>query len=107
MVPVTGTEKKGFFGFKDNSSYFTFIPDATFTNSVVTGTKGILDIGAILLNFTTSGISTRGSSYFDSTGKLTSTNSPEIGYASTSNYVLTTNASNVPVWTDAIDGGTF
>jgi len=99
--------KKGFFGFKDSNGYFTFIPDATFTNSVVTGTKGTLDIGAILLNFTTSGISTRGSSYFDSTGKLTSTNSPEIGYASTSNYVLTTNASNVPVWTDTLDGGTF
>ena len=99
--------KKGFFGFKDSNSYFTFIPDATFTNNVVTGTKGILDIGAVLLNFATSGISTRGSSYFDSTGKLTSTNSPEIGYASTSNYVLTTNASNVPVWTDTLDGGSF
>jgi adhesin HecA-like repeat protein len=99
--------KKGFFGFKDDNSYFTFIPDATFTNNVVTGTKGILDIGAVLLNFSTSGISTRGSSYFDSTGKLTSTNSPEIGYASTSNYVLTTNASNIPVWTDTLDGGSF
>ena len=66
--------KKVFFGFKDNSGYFTFIPDATFTNSVVTGTKGTLDIGAIYLNFTSSGIHTRGSAYFDSFGKLISTN---------------------------------
>ena len=99
--------KKGFFGFKDNTGYFTFIPDATFTNSVVTGTKGTLDIGALYLNFVSSGISTRGSAYFDSNGKLISTSSPEVGYASTSNYVLTTNASNVPVWTDTLDGGTF
>ena len=99
--------KKGFFGFKDNTGYFTFIPDAIFTNSVVTGTKGTLDIGALYLNFVSSGISTRGSAYFDSNGKLISTSSPEVGYASTSNYVLTTNASNVPVWTDTLDGGTF
>jgi hypothetical protein len=99
--------KKGFFGFKDNSGYFTFIPDATFTNSVVTGTKGTLDIGAIYLNFASSGISTRGVSYFDSFGKLVSTNSPEIGYARTSNYILTTNDSNVPVWTNILDGGSF
>ncbi len=54
-----------------------------------------------------SGISTRGSAYFDTNGKLTSTNSPEVGTASTSNLILTTNASNVPVWTDTLDGGTF
>ena len=99
--------KKGFFGYKDSTGYLTFIPDATFTNSVVSGTKGTLDIGALYLNFTSSGISTRGSAYFDSNGKLTSTTSPEVGYASTSNYILTTNASNVPVWTDTIDGGQF
>ena len=54
-----------------------------------------------------SGISTRGSVYFDTNGKFTSTNSPEVGTASTSNLILTTNASNVPVWTDTLDGGTF
>jgi dsRNA-specific ribonuclease len=64
-------------------------------------------IGALFLDFNVSGISTRGVSYFDSTGKLVSTNSPETGYASDSNYILTTNGSNVPVWTDTLDGGTF
>lgn len=101
------SSRKGFFGFKDNTGNFTFIPDATITGNVVSGTKGTIDIGAILLNFTTSGISTRGSAYFNSLGKLTSTNSPEIGYASTSNYILTTDSSDVPVWTNTIDGGQF
>ena len=100
-------QKTGFFGFDDSTGYFTYIPDASISNSVVTGTKGSLDIGALYLNFTTSGISTRGSAYFDTNGKLISTNTPEVGTASTSNLVLTTNASNVPVWTDTLDGGTF
>lgn len=99
--------KQGFFGFKDNTGYLTFIPDVTITGNVVSGIKGTLDIGAILLNFASSGISTRGSAYFDSSGKLISTNSPEVGYASTSNYILTTNNSNVPVWTSTIDGGQY
>lgn len=56
---------------------------------------------------TFSGINTSGSAYFDSSRKLTSTNSPEVGYASTSNYILTTDNSNVPVWTSTIDGGQY
>ena len=52
-------------------------------------------------------IHTRGALYFNSAGKIISTNEPEVGYATTSNYVLTTDASNVPVWTDTLDGGTF
>ncbi len=100
-------QKTGFFGYDDSTGYFTYVPDASISNSVVTGTKGSLDIGALYLNFTTSGISTRGSAYFDTNGKLISTNSPEVGTATTSNLILTTNASNFPVWTDTLDGGTF
>jgi len=77
----------------------------------VAGGVGIVKdvyIGGFLnLNLVSSGISTRGSAYFDTNGKLISTNSPEVGTASTSNLILTTNASNVPVWTDTLDGGTF
>ena len=47
-----------------------------------------------------------GVAYFDDTGKLIGAASTESGI-STSNYVLTTNASGIPVWTDAIDGGLF
>ena len=103
----TANQKSGFFGFDDSTGNFTYVPDASISNSVVSGVKGTLDVGALLLNFTTSGISTRGSAFFDANGKLVSTNTPEVGTASTSNLILTTNASNVPVWTDTLDGGTF
>ena len=103
----TTGNKTGFFGYKDNSGYWTYIPDATNTNSVISGVKGTLDVGAIYLDWAVSGIHTRGALYFNSAGKIISTNEPEVGYATTSNYVLTTDASNVPVWTDTLDGGTF
>ena len=103
----TANNKIGFFGYDDSTGHFTYVPDATISNSVVSGVKGTLDVGALLLNFATSGINTRGSAFFDADGKLISTNTPEVGTATTSNLILTTNASNVPVWTSTLDGGTF
>ena len=47
-----------------------------------------------------------GIAYFDDTGKLIGAASTEAGI-STSNYILTTNESGIPVWTDALDGGLF
>jgi hypothetical protein len=47
-----------------------------------------------------------GVSYFDDSGKLIGAASTESGI-STSNYVLTTNASGTPVWTSTIDGGEY
>lgn len=38
-----GTAKVGFFGFDDSTGKFTFIPDATNTSEVFSGTKGTLD----------------------------------------------------------------
>jgi hypothetical protein len=38
-----GTAKVGFFGFDDSTGKFTFIPDATNTSEVFSGTKGELD----------------------------------------------------------------
>lgn len=103
----TANNKTGFFGYDDSTGRWTYIPDATITNSVVSGIKGTLDIGAAYFDWAVSGIHTRGSAYFDTNGKLISTSSPEVGYATTSNYVLTTNASNVPVWTSVLDGGSY
>lgn len=37
-----GTAKTGFFGFDDSAGKFTFIPNATITSEVVTGTVGII-----------------------------------------------------------------
>ena len=39
--------KLGFFGFDDSTGKFTFIPDATDTGAIVSGTKGNLDIGGL------------------------------------------------------------
>ena len=39
--------KMGFFGFDDSTGKFTFVPDATDTSSVISGTKGNLDIGGL------------------------------------------------------------
>jgi hypothetical protein len=39
--------KVGFFGFDDSTGYFTFIPDATNTSEVFSGTTGILDVTRI------------------------------------------------------------
>lgn len=39
--------KLGFFGFDDSTGKFTFIPDATNSSEVFSGTKGILDVGGV------------------------------------------------------------
>jgi hypothetical protein len=108
----TANTKLGFFGFNDsigeNSSApagaWTYIPDATISNSVASGIKGYLDIKGIY--YQSGDFSNNGIVYFDVNGLQTSTVSPGSGI-STSNYVLTTNASGTPTWTDTLDGGTF
>ena len=47
-----------------------------------------------------------GMGYFEDDGRLVSTAST-VGFLTTSNYVMTTNASGVPQWTNSIDGGFF
>ena len=47
-----------------------------------------------------------GIAYFDATGKIVSGLST-VGFLTVSEYVLTTNASGNPIWSNSIDGGTF
>jgi cytoskeletal protein CcmA (bactofilin family) len=49
---------------------------------------------------------TNGMPYFNSSGLMVSTNSPQNGIDYT-NYIMTTDNSNVPTWSNAIDGGTY
>ena len=100
----TANTKLGFFGYDDSTGKWTFIPDATDTNSVVTGTKGYLDIKGIYYqsgDFATSGVV-----YFDANGLQNSTVAPASGI-NTSYHVLTTTEAGVPTWTDTLDGGFF
>ena len=110
---------------KNNESSAKFNPDAgveLFFNNVekfettayginVTGTSetdtlivtGVSTVASLIFS---AGTNTNGVSYFDSNGQVQSTVSPASGI-STSNSILTTNASGVPTWTDTIDCGTF
>ena len=110
----SGNNKQGFFGYHDLGGdasnaperSFTYIPDATIVNNLVSGTKGFLDIKGIYFqngDYDTTG---NGIVYFDTTGKQVGAAGTAAGI-STSNFVLTTNASGIPKWTDTLDGGTF
>ena len=46
--------KVGFFGFDDSTGRFTFIPDATNTSEVFSGTLGTIDVGDVLISGTAS-----------------------------------------------------
>jgi len=78
----TANNKIGFFGYTDQNNVgsaatvrsWTYIPDATITNSVVTGTRGYLDIKGIY--YQTGDFNTHGVVYFDADGLQTSTNNP-------------------------------
>ena len=90
----TANTKKGFFGFDDSdtasdgSRKWTYIPDVTVTNSVVSGTKGYLDIKGIY--YQSGDYNTHGIVHFDSNGLQTSTNAPSDGSNSrSSNKFLT------------------
>ena len=47
-----------------------------------------------------------GMAYFEDDGRLVSSAST-VGFLTTSNFVMTTDASGIPKWTNSIDGGTF
>ncbi len=64
---------------------------------------GVSTVASLIFS---TGTNTNGVSYFDANGQVQSTVSPASGI-STSNSILTTNASGVPIWTDTIDCGTF
>ena len=110
----SGNQKTGFFGYHDlggdasnaPSRSFTYIPEATIVNNLVGGTKGFLDIKGIYFqngDYDTTG---NGIVYFDTTGKQVGAAGTAAGIT-TSNFVLTTDASGIPKWTTTLDGGTF
>ena len=109
-----GNQKTGFFGYHDLGGdasnaperSFTYIPDATIVNNLVSGTKGFLDIKGIYFqngDYDTTG---NGIVYFDSTGKQVGAAGTAAGIT-TSNFILTTDVNNIPKWTTTIDGGSF
>ena len=127
------TAKVGFFGFDDSTGHLTFIPDATNSSEVFSGTQGAIDVneyyigGTSVLNSTTlgSGVitssltsvgtigtgtwqgSTIGTAYGGtgqtSLGAVDAADFGSQGAGSNSGYVLTADGSNNAVW--AAPGG--
>ena len=110
----TSNNKLGFFGYNDSTGEnsnapersFTYIPDATNTGNIVSGTKGFLDIKGIYFQHHDYESSGNGIIYFDTTGKMVGAAGTTAGIT-TSNFILTTDASGIPKWTTTIDGGQF
>ncbi len=106
--------KTGFIGYNDSAGEnsnapvrsFTYIPDATITGNVVTGTRGVLDIKDIYFQTGDFDATGNGILYFDTTGKVVGAAATSSGIT-TSNYVLTTNSAGIPKWTTTLDGGTY
>lgn len=73
--------KVGFFGFDDSTSRFSFIPDATNSSEVFSGTKGDLDINDLYANDINVNAGTFGSNV-GVTGNVTASGSFIIGSAS-------------------------
>ena len=105
-----GSLKTGFFGYDESGTvedvttyYFTYIPDATNTSQVFSGTVGSAYFNTTKLEV---GIH-KGVPFFDQYKRLTTTAAAGTSDATTSYQILTVDASGVPVWTTTIDGGTY
>ena len=108
--------KLGFFGFDDSTGEFTFIPEATNSSNVMSGTKGTANFGTLKLDtdlavayggtgrssFTTNGIA-----YGNGTSAMGVTAAGVWDSTHSVGQLLSVNSSGVPTWTNNIDGGTF
>lgn len=105
------------------SGISTFVGVSTFNNDVYVGgnlyIKNDLTLDEVVSrNSLVTGISTisgglyygqyytNGMPYFNSTGLLVSTQSPQNGIDYT-NYIMSTDNSGIPAWSSSIDGGTY
>ena len=114
----TGTgvanNKTGFFGFNDSTGEtsnapegsFTFVPVATNTGNVISGLKGSLDIKDIYFQNGDYAAVGNGIVYANASGRSIVSAGTTAGIT-TSNFILTTDASGIPKWTTTIDGGQF
>ena len=105
-----GGLKQGFFGYDESgisedtvNYYFTYIPDATNTSQVFSGTVGKAYFDTVKLDMGTD----KGIPFFDQYKRLTRTDAAGTSDATTSYQILTVDANGTPLWTTTIDGGTY
>ena len=100
---VTGTNIPG-------GTTVSSLPKAQTQVQLSQSVTGVVAAGAaIQFSVTSTGIGYSGPNgvgYFENDGRLVSSAST-VGFLTTSNYVLTTDANGIPTWTDSIDGGFF
>ena len=108
--------KLGFFGFDESTEEFTYIPDATNTSNVMSGTKGTLNFGTLKLdNALTVPYGGTGRTTATSNGILYGAGTGTMGVTAAGTWdsthsvgqLLSVNSSGTPTWTNTIDGGTF
>ena len=108
--------KLGFFGFDESTEEFTYIPDATNTNNVMSGTKGTANFGTLKLDnaltvpYGGTGRTTataNGILYGNGTGTMGVTAAGTWDSTHSVGQLLSVNSSGTPTWTNTIDGGTF
>lgn len=112
-----GTDPKlGFFGYDDSASEFTFIPDATNTTNVMSGTRGAAYFGSLKLDTDlVVEYGGTGRSTFTSNGIVYGNGTSPLGVTAAGTYdtthsvgqLLSVNSAGVPVWTNTVDGGSF
>jgi predicted metal-dependent phosphotriesterase family hydrolase len=108
--------KLGFFGYDDSTGEFTFIPDATNTTNVISGTKGAAYFGSLKLDTDlVVEYGGTGRSTFTSNGIVYGNGTSPLGVTAAGTWdathsvgqLLSVNAAGVPVWTNTVDGGSF
>ena len=77
-----------------------------YASNILTTNLSISGIASVSGNLNFTNYSTNGLAYFNSSGILTSTKSPQDSIDYT-NYIMTTDNFGVPSWSNSIDGGSY
>lgn len=112
-----GTSAKlGFFGYDDSAQQFTFIPDATNTSNVMSGTAGAAKFGSLALDTDLavahggtgrSSFTSKGIVYGNGGSTLAVTAAGTWDSTHSVGQILSVNSAGTPTWTNTLDGGTF
>src|SRR6056300_305727 len=106
----------GFFGRDDSTGEFVYIPEATNTANVMSGTKGAAYFGSLKLDtdlaVTYGGT---GRATFTSNGIVYGNGTSPLGVTAAGTWdsthavgqILSVNAAGTPTWTNTLDGGSF
>jgi len=106
----------GFFGYDSSAGKFTFIPNATNTGSVMSGSAGTALFGSLELDtdlevqYGGTGVSTftsNGIVYGNAANALQVTVAGAWDSSNSIGQLLSVNSSGTPTWTNTIDGGTY